>query len=111
MHVPVFGFLQPSCGPQYSWAVTIIVTTSVSRFFQIQLLSVSAGSSVSTTGVYPPPCLDLDPAPWGRLTNKSVLGKCRKESRIRRNVDSAFKHLAALRDMAERTESADRYLH
>ena len=32
-------------------------------FFLIQLLSVSAGSSVSATGVYGPPCLDLGVAP------------------------------------------------
>ena len=35
-------------------AVTITITTAVS-LFQIQLLSVPAGSSVSTTGVYGPP--------------------------------------------------------
>ena len=69
------------------------MTKSVNRFFQIQLLSVSAGSSVSTTGVYPPPCLDLDPAPWARLTNTSILGKCRKERRIRGGADYEFERL------------------
>jgi hypothetical protein len=36
----------------YICAVTI--TTAVRPFFQIQLLSISAGPSVLTTGVYPP---------------------------------------------------------
>ena len=34
-------------------------------FFQIQLLSASAGSSVSATGVYGPPCLDLGGGVFG----------------------------------------------
>ena len=37
----------------------------MASFFQIQLLSVSAGSSVSTTGVYGPPCLNLGGGPSG----------------------------------------------
>jgi len=41
--------IQPSSGTY--------VTTAVNSFFQIQLLSVSAGSSVSATGFYPPPPL------------------------------------------------------
>ena len=43
--------IQPSSGTY--------VTTAVNSFFQIQLLSVSAGSSVSTTGVYGPPRFNL----------------------------------------------------
>ena len=39
------------------------LATTVTTFFQIPLLSVPAEPSVSTTGVYGPPCLEVDPAP------------------------------------------------
>ena len=39
-------------------SVTITSITAVIPFFQIQLLSVSAGSSVSATGGSPPPALE-----------------------------------------------------
>ena len=38
-----------------AWAITTTITMAVIPFFQIQLLSVSAGSSVAVTGVYGPP--------------------------------------------------------
>ena len=44
------------------------LTTGITAFFQIQLLSVSAGSSVSATGVYgPPPASKLGVALFGIL--------------------------------------------